>query len=167
MTRINIYARTEDGRSVLEGWFDPERCERFDEGTCWDGNNNIGVISRADVRFVDEALYRTPGGRWVRNSDRTRYHGGPDVYEFLSDDEARDWLLRSEINDEVVEQHWGELAAESGPGRPSLGDGQVITIKFPEGLLAQMSAAAETVGIPRTEWVRQACAAMLEGVESR
>lgn len=167
MARINVPVYDAADDEPAYGWFDPEQCERFDEGSRWDGNNHVGVISRKDVRFVDEALYRTPGGRWVRNSDRTSYHSGPDVYEFLTDDEARDWLLRSEINDEVVERLWGTIAPESGPGRPSMGEAPQVNLKIPADLLARMDAVAEAAGIPRAEWVRRACAAALEAVDSR
>ena len=164
MARTNVYEISEHGERTLAGWFDPMKCESFTEGHRWDGNNNIGVISGAPISFVDETLYRTPGGRWVRNSDRTRYHNGADHYEFLTDDEARDWLLRSEDNDEAIERYFGEQAAESGPaptGRPSMGDAPPITVKVPAELLALIDAAAGRAGIVRAEWIRRACEAAL------
>ena len=164
MARINIYETDESGERTLAGWFNPAKCEWYEEGHRWDGNNNIGVISGADVRFVDETLYRTPGGRWVRNSDRSRYHNGADHYEFLTDAEARDWLLRSEDNDEAIERYFGEQADESGPaptGRPSMGDAPAITVKVPAELLARIDTAAGRAGIARAEWIRRACEAAL------
>lgn len=164
MARTNVYEINEHGERTLAGWFDPMKCESFTEGHRWDGNNNIGVISGADVRFVDETLYRTPGGRWVRNSDRSRYHNGADVYQFLTDDEARDWLLRSEDNDEAIERFFGDQGDEAGPapiGRPSMGDAPVVTVKIPADLLARIDAAADDAGVARAEWIRRACAAAL------
>ena len=164
MARINVYEISEYGERTLAGWFDPMKCESFAEGHRWDGNNNIGVISGAPISFVDETLYRTPGGRWVRNSDRTRYYSGADHYAFLTDDEARDWLLRSEDNDEAVERYFGEQADEAGPapaGRPSMGDAPAITVKVPAELLARIDAAAEDADIARAEWIRRACEAAL------
>ena len=107
---------------------------------------------------------RTPGGRWVRNSDRSRYHNGADVYQFLTDDEARDWLLRSEDNDEAIERFFGDQGDEAGPapiGRPSMGDAPVVTVKIPADLLARIDAAADDAGVARAEWIRRACAAAL------
>ena len=164
MARTNVYEISEHGERTLAGWFDPMKCESFTESHRWVGNNNIGVISGAPISFVDETLYRTPGGRWVRNSDRTRYHNGADHYEFLTDDEARDWLLRSEDNDEAIERYFGEQAAESGPaptGRPSMGDAPPITVKVPAELLALIDAAADAATIARAELIRRACEAAL------
>lgn len=164
MARTNVYEISEFGERTLAGWFDPTQCESFSEGHRWDGNNNIGVISGISIDFVDETLYRTPGGRWVRNSDRTRYYNGADHYEFLSDDEARDWLLRSEDNDAAIGRYFGEQAGEAGPapaGRPSMGDAPAITVKVPAELLARIDAAAEAASIARAEWIRRACEAAL------
>ena len=164
MARTNVYEISEFGERTLAGWFDPMKCESFTEGHRWDGNNNIGVISGAPISFVDETLYRTPGGRWVRNSDRTRYPNGADVYQFLSDDEARDGLLRSEDNDEAIERYFGEQGDEAGPaptGRPSMGDAPPITVKVPAELLARIDTAAGRAGIARAEWIRRACESAL------
>lgn len=163
MSRI-IITTTDDetGRTTTEGWFDPRRAEQFSAATYWDGQNRASVVTRSE--WIDEWLYRTPGGRWVLNRDATRYNGGADVYRFISDDEARDWLTRSECNDEALERFFGPVADESGPnlgGRPPM-EGQRVQAKLPTDLLAQVDAAAEATGVTRAEWIRRACTAALD-----
>lgn len=120
MARTNVYGHDEDtGDRRLIGWFDPDKCERFDADTYWNGQNRVDKITRSE--WIDATLFRTTGGRWVERTDYTRYHNGEVEHRFLSDDEARDWLLRNE-DDEAVAEHFGEVAEESGPGgRPEIG----------------------------------------------
>ena len=161
MTRITITSYDEDGAPHVEGWFDPNRGETFTQGTEWDGDNRVGVITGSEA--VDEYLYRTPGGRWVINRDAHRYNYGSDTYAFVTDDQARDWLLRSEVNDEALAKYFGEPDEESGPvmGRPTTIGGRPINLRLPHQLLDDIDAAAETVGVSRSEWIRQACAERL------
>lgn len=167
--RVNVYSTPTDcgDERVLLGWYDPERAvEAIDEDTRWDGNNWCGVTSGTTMGAL-ATLYRTAGGRWVERQDRRRCRiavtvQNPDTSRFLSDDEAREWLL---INgrDEVVERYWGPVAEESGPdlgGRPYVGP--AISVKIPEDLLAAMDAASEAQGIARAEWIRRACTAALD-----
>lgn len=136
MARTNIYSEDEYGEKVLEGWFDPDTCvEQIEEGRDWNGNNHIGRMSGGQAGY--ERLYRTKGGRWVRYSNFTREYNGPEVYEFISDDKARDWLLRNG-DDEIVEKYWGELEEEVGPGRPEIGGR--INIRIGDDLLARVDA---------------------------
>lgn len=113
--RVNIYSSADEygeGAGQLIGWFNPESSQRFDQAREWDGNNMVGVITRS--QFTDQYLYRTAGGRWVLNHDARNEYNGPDYYMFVSNDEARVWLLRNNLND-VVEEFFGPLEEESGP----------------------------------------------------
>ena len=72
MARINVYETDESGERTLAGWFDPAKCESFTEGSRWNGNNIIGVISGAQIDWVDETLYRAT---LVRSRRRPRSGG--------------------------------------------------------------------------------------------
>ncbi len=167
MTRINIYAKADEsgrdsyGKPVLLGWFDPKTAEIFEQDKRWDGSNMVGVITGS--QWVDEYLYRTKGGKWVRNNDATRYMGGPDTYEFLTDDEARDWFLRSECNDGAIERFFGDVADEEDrrAGRPEIGGR--ITISLGTELLPKADAYAAGHGLSRAEAVRQLVETALAG----
>src|ERR1035437_4431725 len=104
MSRINVYAeytdRERDEGELLEGWFNPDTAERFDEGRDFDGSNMISVITKS--QWEHEALYRTAGGRWVRNH-YSQWEGSRETYVFVTDDAAKDWLIRSEVNDDALE----------------------------------------------------------------
>jgi hypothetical protein len=154
MTRINIYAPADeygDEKPALLGWFDPANAECFEQGKEWDGNNMIGVISRSE--WIDEYLYRTKGGKWVRNHDAHRYMGGSDTYQFVTDAEARDWLLRSEANDEAVKRLFGDVADEEDrrAGRPEIGG--AVHVRLGEAL-AKVDAYAAERKIKRADAVR-------------
>ncbi len=119
--------------------------------------------TRAGRPLLVVHLDRTPGGRWVLHR-WSRWQGRPETHRFLTDDEAREWLLRSEINDGAVERYFGDQGDEAGPaptGRPSMGDAPPITVKVPAELLARIDAAAGRAGIARAEWMRRACEAAL------
>lgn len=149
MTRINIYNETEH-ETYLAGWFDPDTAESFGEADEWDGNNHIGVITRS--QWIDETLYRTKGGRWVQRRNASRYHSGPDTYTFITDEQAKDWLLRSQENDEAVEKYFGKLEEESGPGRPEIGS--PINVRLGDTLLEQVDAYAAEHNIKRAAAIR-------------
>src|ERR1035437_7523503 len=125
MSRINVYAEYTDGDDgegqgeLLEGWFNPAKAERFDEGRDFDGSNMISVITRS--QWEHEALYRTAGGRWVRYH-WSQWQGSRETDVFETDDAAKEWLIRSEVNDDALEKHFGGLPEESAPvGRPREG----------------------------------------------
>lgn len=150
--RINITTYDEDTQETgLLGWFYPEKAERFDQGTEWNGQNMVGVISRSE--FIDEYLYRTAGGRWVLNRDAHRCNNGGDAYRFVSDAVAQDWLIRSQINDEAVEKYFGAQPEERGPGRPEVGP--VVQVRFPDDLLAKVDERAKVHGVSRAMMIRR------------
>ena len=161
MTRINIYEKIDyDGDwlrrgepQTLLGHFDPDKAERFEEGTRWDGNNTVGVITGS--QWTDEYLYHTRGGKWVLNHDAHRDHNGPDTYTFITGEQAHDWLLRSECNDEAVKRFFGPVPEEEDrrPGRPAIGD--PINVRLGTELLASVDHYAGKAGVNRAEAVRR------------
>lgn len=160
MTRINITETDDYGQTSLIGWFDPTKSECFEQDTEWDGNNMVGVITGS--QWIDQYLYRTRAGRWVLNTDATRYHNGSDTYRYITDTEAREWLIRSQMNDDAFGRYFGELPDEppaAKPGRPAIG-GQV-KVSMTDGMVARIDQAADTLGISRSEWIRRACLAAL------
>lgn len=150
MSRINV--RGEFGQ--LAGWFnDSTLRERIDEARRWNGNNMIGVISGGQVGY--EQLLLTSGRRWVRNSDFTHEFIGPDLYEFLTDEQARTWLLRNETDehDALVEKYFDAIEAENGPpGRPEIG-GKTI-LRLGDERQTHVDALAAAAEISRAEMVR-------------
>ncbi|MGW4695139.1 hypothetical protein ACWEO1_22485 [Kitasatospora cineracea] len=168
MSRINVYARGEDaqymehqGKSTLIGWFNDDTCtDNIYEGTRWNGNNHVGVIS--GLQCGHEDLRRTKQGRWVRHYDSTREFNGPEFYEFLTDAEAKDWLMRAETEkaEEALEKYFGEVEEESGPnvgGRPEVGP--PVSVRFPKDMLERIDVARGKQS--RAEWLRTAAEAAL------
>jgi hypothetical protein len=159
MTRINIYAAPDesdwmdDGKPQRLGWFDPAKAECFDQDRRHDGNNMVGVITHSE--WVDEYLYRTSGGKWVLNHDAHRAYNGPDTYAFVTDEEAHDWLLRSECNDEAVKRFFGDVAEEEDrrPGRPAIGE--AVNIRLGTDLLSMVDRYAAERSISRAEGIRR------------
>jgi hypothetical protein len=155
-------------------WFDPEAAQAtVSEGTRWDGNVWRGVIS--DLQTAEAILYLTKGGRWIENRDATREYGGSDVYRYLTDTEARSWLVQAadagrEDPDAqaTLDKHFGELEEESGPsagGRPKIGP--PINVAYPTELLARIEAAAKRDGVNRADWLRQVATAAVADSEQR
>jgi hypothetical protein len=155
MDRIKIAEQNEHGEVVKVNWFDRDAAERFDEGTRWDGNNHRGVISGLQIGF--ECLYRTKGGRWVRYYDASSEFNGPQFYEFITDDEARTWLLQAD-KDDAVEQYFGEIEEEKGPGRPEVGP--ATNVRLGEELTAKVDAARQE-GESRAAAIRRLLTAAL------
>ena len=153
MERINVYAYEDDGygegSSALAGWFDYDKAEVFWENTEWDGSNRISVITGS--QWDHEALLRTSGGRWVIRAHSNR-QGVMDSYRFISDSEAREWLIRNH-DDSVIARFFGEIEEERGPGRPPIGED--IHAKMPADLVAMVDAYAAEHGIARAEAIRR------------
>jgi Ribbon-helix-helix protein, copG family len=150
MARINIYGEHthDDGYADthLEGWFDPDTAHRFAEGTNFTGSQR-----------GHEALYRTSGGRWVRHH-WSQWEGSPETYVFMSDGEAKDWLIRSEVNDDALEKHFGDIPEESAPvGRPR--EGTLVGVRVPDADLAALDEEAALEGVSRAQLIRAAIAA--------
>lgn len=158
MQRITIHEIDEFGDRTNLGWFDLDATtEHVVEGERWDGNNMRGVISRLQLGRAE--LYRTKGGRWVQHEDASREFNGPNRWTFLSPDEARDWLIRSQATeaDELVEKYWPETPEEVGPdpkgGRPAIGP--TINVAFQRDLLDRIDETAKNAELSRAAWLRK------------
>ncbi|MFE5582576.1 CopG family transcriptional regulator [Kitasatospora sp. NPDC056531] len=165
MKRINVYNRDtySDDQGKLVGWFDRDSCtEAIDEDRQWDGNNHRGVMSGLQVGY--EELLRTSRGRWVRHYDSRSEFNGPEYYEYLTDEQAKEWLVRNNTDKstDVLERYFGALEEEAGPavGRPAVGP--QIAVAYPEELLERIDAAAKAAGVSRAQWLREAASARLE-----
>ena len=151
MARVNIFNEFRE----LVGWFDDAKAERFEEATRWDGSNHISIATGS--QWDHERLYRTVGGRWVLHR-WSQWQGRPEVYRFLTDQEAQTWLLTNE-EDAAVERFFGEIEEERGPGRPEIGP--VIQVRLPEEMIAQLDEMAQRVEVSRAEIVRRMLAEAL------
>lgn len=159
MDRITIYDTDEDtGERYRTGHFDLDAATvALEENTCWDGNNHRGVISGMQINRA--FLYRTAGGRWVEHADHRPEHNGPNVWRFLTDDQAREWMLKSggEPAEEALAKYFPQVPEEEGPapkgGRPAVGP--TISVAYPRDLLAKIEAAAAAAGVSRAAWLRK------------
>lgn len=135
MKRINVTEQDDYTHELtVVGWFDLAKTERFDELTEWDGNDLTSVVAG---KWHHQQLHRTAGGRWVLNS-WSQWEGTADVYEFVTDDKAREWLILNQ-RDEAVEQYFGAIEDEKGPGRPEVGP--ATNVRLGEELTAKVDAA--------------------------
>lgn len=136
MRRIVISETDEyTGEATVIGHFDYDKAERFEEDTRWDGNNLVSVHPAGS--FGHQMLLRTAGGRWVLNS-WSQWEGSQDVYEYVTDERARDWLMVNKDED-VIERHFGEVEEEKGPGRPEVGP--ATNVRLGDELTAKIDAA--------------------------
>jgi hypothetical protein len=154
MTRINVYDYPahddlDATGPVLAGWFDDASATTFGEATDWDGNNDISRATRS--QWDHEGLYRTKGGRWVLNRWSQWQGSAPASHEFITDEQAKTWLLTHE-HDDAVAEHFGPVEDERGPGRPEVG--QAINTRLPEDLLAKVDAYAQEHGVTRAAAIR-------------
>jgi len=163
MTRVNVPITTDDGELIRTGWFDDEKATHVPGRTEWDGNNQASIHVGPNR---SQHLYRTPAGRYVLYT-HSAYVTEADRYEFIEDNDAREWLIRNE-SDDRIEEWFGEVEEESGPpvvnkgGRPSVGD-ERIKITVDSDWLARVDAAADVAGISRAAWIRQAGEQALKG----
>lgn len=138
MARINITEWDEDEqRTRLVGWFETGSARAFAGRTEWDGNNMADVHVGANRGQV---LYCTKAGRWVLHN-WSAWQNEHDDYQFVTDERAQEWLLRNE-DDEAVEELFGELAEEAGPGRGRPEIGKATSLRFPPELRARIEKAA-------------------------
>ncbi|GAA2680029.1 hypothetical protein GCM10010400_49240 [Streptomyces aculeolatus] len=146
-------------------WFDDDSVrEKIPESTRWEEGmgSRIGVCSGMQINRA--YLMLTEGGRWVLHEDQRPEYDGPDRYEWLTDDQAKAWLVRSaeghddnaEVAEEALQRLWPDLPEESGPkgGRPAIGP--AISVSYQPDLLKRVDAAAAKAGLSRAAWLRQA-----------
>lgn len=161
MTRINIFETDEaSGERTLAGWFDLKRAERTEGRREWDGNNQADVHVGANR---GQNLIRTAGGRWVIEQ-WSAWVSEEDTYEFVTDEQARTWLLVNE-SDELIEKWFGEVEEEKGPGRPEVGP--AFSVRFPADLLAWVDRRANEDGVTRAALLREATVRYLNEMDSR
>jgi hypothetical protein len=143
MNRITVYAMPDDddygprdGKPELLGWFDADKATYFKETKgVFDGANLAGVHLRDQNR--GQGLYRTAQGRWVLEH-WSNWQGETTRYEFITDAEAREWLIVNEARDGMLEQYFGPVEEERGPGRPEIGG--AVHVRLGDDLLAQLDA---------------------------
>lgn len=155
MARVNVFNYPDpsdpDQEIRLAGWFDPDSATKFHEDETWDGDNYISVNVG---RFNHQCLYRSKSGRWILNT-WSDWSGTPETYQFVTDEVAKDWLLRNN-GDDSVEEFFGEIEEESGPdlgGRPS--EGKKIEVRIPDDTLALIEDRAKAEGTTRSEMIRR------------
>jgi len=160
MNRITIYSSeyNDEGGYDRLGWFDLDAAEHIlEEDSRWDGQNMRGVISGMQINRAQ--LYRTSRGRWVENQDSRPEFNGPNTWRFLTDDEAREWMLKSGNREaeEALERWFPNTPEEAGPdpkgGRPAVGP--TINVAYPRDLLDKIEAAAKEAGLSRAAWLRK------------
>lgn len=148
MSRINVYTDDDEYEgSTLAGWFTPERAEKVEGDTEWDGNNMADVHVGAN-RW--QRLYRTAQGRYVVET-RSAWVNEQTTHRFLTDEQAREWLLVNN-SDEHVERWFGELEEEKGPGRPAIGP--MVNVRLGAERTARIDAAC-TEGESRAAAIRR------------
>ena len=94
-------------RQAIDGgkWFDLESATKFAENTRWDGRNHISVAT--GDQWSHEDLYRTAGGRWVKNS-YSQWQGSSETWEEINEAEAAEWLVSNGHDSPIVAE---EIAA--------------------------------------------------------
>jgi hypothetical protein len=159
MNRITIYS-TEmnyDGGYDRLGWFDLDAAEHvLEESSRWNGQSMIGVLSGMQINRAQ--LYRTSGGRWVENQDSRPEFNGPNRWRFLTDDEAREWMIKSggEEAEEALAKWFPDTPDESGPnlgGRPTVGP--KVEVRLDPETLAKVDERAAKEGVKRAEMLRR------------
>ena len=153
MNRITIH----DADGVRLGYFDLDAATHIlEEESYWDGSNHRGKVSGLQTTRSD--LYRTKGGRWVEHCDARREFNGPDRWSFLTDDEARDWVIKSggDEAESVLAEHFPDAPDESGPslgGRPTVGP--KVETRLAEEDIEKVDQRAKEEGVSRAEMLRR------------
>ncbi|GHC40003.1 hypothetical protein GCM10010348_79160 [Streptomyces anthocyanicus] len=158
MTRISF---TDPDTGNLS-WFDPQAArDAISEGRNWTGENWIGAVS--GLRTSQAVLYLTKGGRWIENQDATSEFNGADVYRFLTDEQARAWLIKaadarrdSDEAEAALKQHFPDIPDEEGPnlgGRPAVGP--KVEVRLDPDILARVDERAAKEGVKRAEMLRR------------
>lgn len=152
----SYYADDTNGPRRNAGYFTEESATYFhgDKGV-FDGSNLADVNTRDQNR--GQCLYRTAQGRWVLRT-WSNWQGEVDTYSYVSEDDARDWLIFNNKED-AAQKYFGEIEDERGPGRPEVG-GKAL-VRFGD-LLPEVDAWAARAGVSRSEALRRLVATGLE-----
>lgn len=148
MNRVNVTVADLDGsgypRRVI-GHFDYSKIRRWSDIDPVSGDGSRGTGRGA-------AVILTSQGRWVLEQ-WSRWEGEAWQHEYITADDAREWLIRNEC-DEAVAEFFGELAEEEDrrPGRPAIGGGTHVNLG---DLKPRVTAYAEANKIKLGEAVRQ------------
>lgn len=145
MSRINVYDYPAyEGDVTRVGHFESSKARRWDDAD-YNGDGSGGTGR-------GQAVWRTSGGKWVLQH-WTRWQNEPGRHEYISEDEAREWLLANDCDD-AVKDYLGEVAEEEDrrPGRPAIGD--AINVRLGGDLLSQVDAYAGEHGYKRAEAIR-------------
>lgn len=152
MNRINVYeypAPDDYGTDRKRvGSFDRSKAERWSDKDDYRDAGSEGT-------GAGQAVLRTATGKWVLQH-WTLWQGQEDRHEFITEDQAREWLLRNSF-DTAVEKYMGgeiEIEEDRRPGRPEIGG--ETKIRFGDELLDRADQLAEAQGISRAELVRRA-----------
>lgn len=168
MDRINVIElptqdeRWEDPSAAprLVGWFDRDAASKFSEHTDWDAQRQCRVSVNTGSEWDHQMVYRTAGGRWVLHTDSSdkRSDAPAPRYSYVTDDVAREWLLRNG-HDDIVAKFFGPIEPERGPVLPDVGGrpevGPAFSIRFGPELTAALDAQARECGLTRAAYVRQ------------
>jgi hypothetical protein len=112
MSRIYVTETDDYGQDRSCGYFSPE------SATYWHGNKDVfDGANLADVNTrnqnTGQGLYRTAGGRWVLLY-WSNWQGAVDQYAYTSPEDAREWLVFNEYDDDV-RRIFGAIPEEQGP----------------------------------------------------
>ncbi|SLM31127.1 hypothetical protein MTBBW1_2720004 [Desulfamplus magnetovallimortis] len=91
MTRIALTDRS--GK-----WFDEDKATRFDNKTDWNGSDHVSLSAGEHCTHI---LYRTASKRWVLN-EYSRWEGVQETYTEISDQEAAEWFMVNEFENEEI-----------------------------------------------------------------
>ena len=146
--RQNVF----DESGEVVGWFKLNAATKYDEGEFWDGSNHISLATGS--QWGHQELYKTKGGQWVLHS-WSQYQGTRPRWTYVDDDDAKDWLVKNEYENDVIEEVFGgKLPEETRVGRPAVG--KQVTLRLSEETIAVLDAMAVEQDTSRAELVRDA-----------
>ncbi|MFC9436888.1 CopG family transcriptional regulator [Nocardia sp. NPDC057030] len=127
------------------GFFDPSKALKWSDKEDYSDTGSGGV-------GAGQAVLLTAKGRWILQH-WTLWQGQGDRHEYITGDQAREWLLDNNFP-EAVAEYFGEVEEEDGPGRPAIGKGS--TLRLGDELTALADQRAEADNISRAELIRRA-----------
>lgn len=141
--RVNVYSPSEDGYGTIRSHFDWSKASRWSD-VDYNGNGSGGAGR-------GQAVMLTSGGRWVLEH-WTHWQNEQDRYEYITAEDAREWLLANG-DDDAVAEHLGEVPEEEDrrPGRPEVGG--AVHVRLGD-LLAAVDAYAAGRSTGRADAIR-------------